>query len=123
MTVGHGKIPAALKSKNHLLLTPRRKKAGDKNKKIENLLELRKELVRLNLEYRGYDDDVMIGGIFLTARGRDIIQLRDPPPQSPSSQRSPPPNPSPLRPPLPPQSKSPSQNPTPTPLPKSLLKN
>ncbi|KAG5868553.1 hypothetical protein JTB14_031040 [Gonioctena quinquepunctata] len=37
---------AALKSKKHPLLTPRRKKTEDRNKKIENLLELREESVR-----------------------------------------------------------------------------
>ncbi|KAG5891772.1 hypothetical protein JTB14_006960 [Gonioctena quinquepunctata] len=43
--------PAALKSKKHPLLTPRRKKAEDRNKKIENLLELREELVRQQIHH------------------------------------------------------------------------
>ncbi|KAG5864281.1 hypothetical protein JTB14_021256 [Gonioctena quinquepunctata] len=43
--------PAALKSKEHPLLTPRRKKDEDRNKKIENLLELREELVRQQIHH------------------------------------------------------------------------
>lgn len=43
--------PGALKAKKHPLLTPRKKKGEDRKKRIDNLLELREELVRQQIHH------------------------------------------------------------------------